>query len=297
MSKLAVLGSALSLAAGCVASDDDIIEDGIVELGIVEQAATVETSAAYTGTRIARVRRAGLEIEAGRLLPPGGDAVGLLLGAQLEDGRNVRLRVDAVDTLAGTGVDLPAYRVTYTFDGQVWGTICGTPDNLAVVIDGSWNHGIGVPGAGGPVDDADHFLFACRAAPLATCAELGYAPWRIAGRISLRDHHAACVRMLRTDFCGDGTSWRDAAVTLEVADAIRINTADQSWSYDATWSARGATCAAPRTFAGATPRCFASLTDCSPSLGDPALLVSTVRPSRPAVSTTLRGLSRSTATP
>jgi hypothetical protein len=297
MSKLAILGSALSFAAGCVASDDEIIEDGIVELGIIEQAATVETSAAYTGTRIARVRRSGLVIEDGRLLPPGGDAVGHLMSADLEDGRKVRLRIDGVGSVAGAGIDVPAYQVSYTFDGQLWGTICGTPDNLAVALEGTWSYGAGVPGAGGPVADEEHFTFACREAPLATCVELGYAPWRIDAAIDLRDHHAACVRMLRGDFCGDGTAWRDAPATLEVADAVGINSADHAWSYDATWSARGATCAAPQSFASGTPACFAQLADCSPALGDTALLVSTARPSRPVVSTSLRGASRSVATP
>jgi hypothetical protein len=295
MSKLSVLGSALTLVAGCVASDDDpIIEDGIVE-----QAATVGASGSgsYTGTRIARVIRGGLTIEEGRLLPPGGGSVGLLLPAQLEDARWVRLRIDAVDSLPAAGIEVPAYQVSYTLDGQVWGSICGTPDNLAVVLEGAWDSRIGVPGAGGPVDDADHFTFACREAPLATCVELGYAPWRIERGVDLRDHHAACVRMLRADYCGDGSSWRDAPATLEVADALPIQTADQGWAYDATWSARGATCAVSRASTSRAPSCFAQLADCSPALGDTALLVSTVlAPERPTETSSLRGESRAMAT-
>jgi hypothetical protein len=289
MSKLAVLGSALSLAAGCVVSGED---------NIIEQSATVSTSPAYTGTRIARVRRAGLAIEDGRLLPPGGDAAGLLLAATLDDGRRLRLRVDEVEPFVGAGdLDLVGYRVSYSFDGQVWGTLCGTPDNLAVVLEGTWYTRTGVTGAGGPIEDPEHFTFACREAPLATCVELGYAPWRVIDPVSLRDHHTACVRMLRGDFCGDGTAWRDTPITLDVSDALRIHTAEHAWPHDATWSARGATCAAPRTFAAGTPACLAALAACSPALDDTALLVSTTYPSRPPVSSTLRGASRTTATP
>ena len=77
------------------------------------------------------------------------------------------------------------------------------------------------------------------------CVRFGYKPWKAApdGR-PLLDYFNACVRMLRADYCGDGTpSTRDGTL-IDVYDRARIQTPElvPGMEFEAAWSPEGAVC-------------------------------------------------------
>lgn len=77
------------------------------------------------------------------------------------------------------------------------------------------------------------------------------------------DHHAACVRMVRADYCGDGTSWTRDGVPINVYDSLGINTDDALWTVDAAWSPAGALCIGEthRDYQPGEPECLEELLD------------------------------------
>lgn len=93
---------------------------------------------------------------------------------------------------------------------------------------------------------------------------------------TLPDHHAACVRMVRADYCGDGTSWTTDGQTINLYDNLGINTDDADWTIDATWSPDGALCVNRiRDYQPGSPACVVELFDAEcGGFGGGALLVS-----------------------
>src|SRR5262249_17580567 len=93
---------------------------------------------------------------------------------------------------------------------------------------------------------------ACEGYALAKCVEFGYAPWRSVSECkapgscaarSLSPFHEACTRLLRADYCGDGTSATRDDTLVDVWDRFGIQNDDQpSWAPGAGWSADGAVC-------------------------------------------------------
>ena len=177
-----------------------------------------------------------------------GDMVGAELTGTLTDGGSVRLRIDGSTVLAPPNDDVWAYDVKVALDDDTWAPLCGGAagqPTLAIPLTGTWNTDSGVPGGGAWTDSPDTFTFACRGQALAKCVELGYAPWRTVGGVELRDHHQACTRMLRADYCGDGTPNTFDGWGLNVFDGLDIQTLApglDGWEFEAHWSADGAFC-------------------------------------------------------
>ncbi len=109
------------------------------------------------------------------------------------------------------------------------------------------------------IDDPDIVTFACRGGALAKCVDWGYRPWATAKRcdpvtqvcadVSLREYHQACTRMVRADYCGDGTPHTVNGTLIDVYDpldpGIQVEaSADHPlWGVEAEWGPDGATCA------------------------------------------------------
>ncbi len=104
---------------------------------------------------------------------------------------------------------------------------------------------------------------------LAHCVVAGYKPWRHAEsclgddceRISLQDHHQACTRMLRADYCGDGTANTEDEVEISAFDALGIRMDSETWTPEAEWTPEGANCVNTPRHANTSPACVPALTE------------------------------------
>jgi hypothetical protein len=180
-----------------------------------------------------------------------------LVGAQLAataGGTPLTLRLDAVTPTPEPDVLL--YDVSYRAAGTaaflpLCGRVAGAPVK-ALALRGTWDESEGTPTGGSRRDDATAFTFACQGYALAKCVDLGYAPWRTVTEcraagdcrpLSLAPVHQACTRMLRADYCGDGTATTRDGTLVDVWDGVALQTDDApSWTFEAEWTAGGASC-------------------------------------------------------
>ena len=152
--------------------------------------------------------------------------------------------------------DLLHYYVSYRpMGGNSWTPLCtdGDGDPIhAIAMQNYWDEE-----SGDRVDDAGAFTFACADGVLAKCAEWGYRPWGEAwmcpkwdkGKkcdlVSLQDHHQACTRMARADYCGDGQPWTITGNIIDVYDHLfeQIEAPESvGWQVEAEWNPNGAYC-------------------------------------------------------
>jgi hypothetical protein len=179
----------------------------------------------------------------------GTDFIGAHLSAHLSNGDHLHLRLGDIAPLTGANADVLAYEVFARGD-DAWVPLCGYDTDgtvkRALIMAGAWDPITGAWTDGGVVS------FACRKASIAKCVEFGYKPW-----LGLADHHLACVRMLRADYCGDGTPHTITGTPINLYDnaGIQLDTAD--WPVDAEWTPDGAMCV-NHTRGGAPPPCYAA---------------------------------------
>jgi hypothetical protein len=204
--------------------------------------------------------------------------VGATLDGLLSNGDTLALRIDTASHLAAPNADVWAYAVSFQAD-DTWHPLCGTAGDgqpvLAIPLRGSWSLESGVPGGGAWTDSSTSFTLGCRATALAKCVEFGYKPWQTHAGESLRDHHQACTRMLRADYCGNGRSWTANGTPINLYDSVGIQSDDATWAVDAEWTAAGAICTNHiRDFQPGEPSCVPELTDpaCG-TFGGGALLI------------------------
>lgn len=85
----------------------------------------------------------------------------------------------------------------------------------------------------------------CSSGALGKCVRMGYRPWAVGpdGR-SLAPLHAACLRMVRADYGGDGKAWTKDGMRIDIYDPQGIQTADNDPvdTFEAGWSPEGAVC-------------------------------------------------------
>ncbi len=176
----------------------------------------------------------------------GQDFMGMHFLGDLDDGAQVALRIDGITQGSGADQDVWSYSVSYQEpqDGQ-WYPLCRTLDGTvseAIALDGTWNYSQGVVGGGSKVPSTTAFTFACDGYALAKCVRFGYAPWRSVNRVSLEDYHQACTRLLRADFCGDGTPHTVNGNLVNIYDALNVQVDTESWGAEAEWNSDGARC-------------------------------------------------------
>lgn len=187
--------------------------------------------------------------------------------ATLTDGSPVTLEVK--DELPPPeGSDLWRYEVAY-WDPNYndWMQLCPQPDGTnapAIPVKGVWNYQWGTVGGGSWSDDSAHFTFACEHAAVAKCIEMGYAPWHSVNGVSLNEHMQACVRVIRADYCGDGTSYTVNGQLVDIYDALGIQADDEDWYFEAEWDKTGARCFSPHNRYHANVPCYQNRTqsDC-----------------------------------
>lgn len=188
------------------------------------------------------------------------DFLGARFVGNLGDGTKVDLRVDAIQPGSDTDEDVWSYRVSYldTTDGT-WKPACAAEDGSAlgaIPVPGRWNFAQGVAGGGARVDDPTVFTFACEGAAIAKCVRFGYRPWgTTADGRGLADHHQACTRMVRADFCGDGTSHTQEGNWVNLYDVVGVQSDTEAWLLEAEWDADGARCFSASTRASLPVSC------------------------------------------
>ncbi|MEJ7604026.1 MAG: ADYC domain-containing protein, partial [Kofleriaceae bacterium] len=156
--------------------------------------------------------------------------------------------------------DVGMYGVSYQ-SSSGWQPLCGVDSAgvkiLAVAVLGTWNYGENVVGGGAYTTSSTLQTFACRAKSIAKCVEMGYKPW--AGRST---QLAACVRMLRGDYCGKGKPYTTDGTLVNLYDNVGIQADTAAWVKEAEWSVNGAVCVntngQPRFLISATkaPECL-----------------------------------------
>jgi len=149
------------------------------------------------------------------------------------------------------------YLYTLDLDGA---NPCG-PGIAGTFVPGVWNES----GArqdrmalGGAVVDT---TYSCTTGALAKCELLGYRPWT-AGP----DQHQACTRMIRADYCGDGTAHTENGTTIDVFDVegVQRPTNGDGLSFEAGWGPQGAICVSePRYRDPVQPSCWQNKPSCS----------------------------------
>lgn len=141
-----------------------------------------------------------------------------------EDARILRYEFRKQDA---SGAWIPACPPNY--EGGTWGTVMALPE--------------GHPGRLGPI------TLACSYDAVGKCARWGYQPWsKGPNGEALTSHHAACVRMVTADYCGNGTPHTRDGTSIDYWDRTGIAEAgsldDAEYALEAGWSPSGAVCVA-----------------------------------------------------
>jgi hypothetical protein len=172
----------------------------------------------------------------------GSQLIGSVFSGPLADGTQGKFKITDLDIIEG---DVHLYTVYWKAQNAGWKPACGTVNGevvRAVPLQGSWNYADGVAGGGSKINDPNTITLACEHYALAKCVEFGYKPWAKVGATSLANHHQACTRMLRADYCGNGHSWTVDGTPINFYDAKGIQNDEADWSFEAEWNTSGATC-------------------------------------------------------
>jgi hypothetical protein len=205
---------------------------------------------------------------------------GALFTATLDDGEPLTLRIDSVEPKAERAdPDVIHYFVSYESDRE-WLPLCGVDDNFepigAIPLLGRWDYTEGTETGGSKIDDAHSFTFACEGYVLDKCVDAGYKPWLSAKVcqarneceiVSLASYHQACTRMMRADFCGDGTAYTVDGVVVSMYDGLGIRYDSEEWDIEAEWDEDGAVCIHQDRIDELVPTCIDYLKD--DTCGDP----------------------------
>jgi hypothetical protein len=223
------------------------------------------------------------------------DFIGSVFEATLTDSDTLLLSIDDIQKHDDKmHRDVYRYLVSYN-TADSWEPLCGYDEDnqpvYAIPLKGRWIFEEGVAAGGSKIEDEGVFTFACQGYVLAKCVEAGYKPWDKAlvckphqgcHIISLADHHQACTRLLRADYCGDGTPHTQDNIWINMYDDFGIRIDADDWLLEAEWNADGATCMSSSRLESETPACFEYLV--SDECGDPAhfsagtLLMSEITP-------------------
>jgi hypothetical protein len=103
----------------------------------------------------------------------------------------------------------------------------------ALALAGVWD------ARGRHLDRPGAFTFACAEAAVAKCVRWGYSPGQPG------DLHAACTRMARADYCGDGEATTETRTPVNLWDGagrVPRGPARDGASFEAAWTDEGAVC-------------------------------------------------------
>jgi len=137
--------------------------------------------------------------------------------------------------------EIELYTVFYQDKNQKWQNLCRGDEHFpakAIALQGSWDQ------KGNYLGGEERVSFSCANGALTKCVRNGYKPWKNINGVSLRNHHQACVRMTRADYCGDGVSHTKDGTMINVYDDLDIQRPDiiKNMVFEAAWGVDGAYC-------------------------------------------------------
>lgn len=168
----------------------------------------------------------------------GAGLVGSTWSATTSAGATVSLRIDGATQGTAPNAEMWFYNVSYQ-GASGWSPVCGVDASSTPI------QAVAVAGVWGPVggdatayaSSLSQFTLACRGKTVAKCVELGYKPYK-----ALSATLQACVRLLRADYCGNGTSFTVDGTTLNLYDNAGVQADTEAWLPEAEWTASGASC-------------------------------------------------------
>jgi hypothetical protein len=112
------------------------------------------------------------------------------------------------------------------------------------------------PATGKRFDQANAITLACTGGAIEKCVHRGYRPWAFstvcAGsgkdpscwEVPLTDYLQACTRMMRADYCGNGTPHTVDGTLLDIYDYLQppVRMREETWQLEARWIPDGAIC-------------------------------------------------------
>lgn len=214
------------------------------------------TGARLTGVSPVGTARDGTPIKISQAAPWFGDLTGSRWTGNVTGGTTVTLRIDDSRPGVSGRPDLWSYRVSTSYDGNTWHALCAD-DGYAETVRGTWDRREGVAGGGAYDPSAPELTVACRGSAIPKCLEMGFTPW--AGRAA---ELATCVRALRADYCGDGSSYTVDGTLINLYDRGGVLADDLAWIPEAEWTPAGASCVSSdhqarfEQVAHVTPWCF-----------------------------------------
>jgi hypothetical protein len=174
----------------------------------------------------------------------------------VHDDQQYTLRIDDIQSDPEHN-DVYFYRISVENpkDGT-WSSLCldskGQPTE-AIPLANHWD-----AVTGDRIDEEGTVTFACRGLVLAKCVEWGYRPWASATAckkgdkhcksVTLADHHQACTRMARADYCGEGNPHTINDTPIDIIDHLSPQLQSEStagiegWAVEAEWGPDGALC-------------------------------------------------------
>ena len=202
-----------------------------------------------------RIEGTQLRGQKGAVIYSGYDFLWSQFFGNLGDGRKATLRVSAMRQAAAPNADLTEYWVEYQDDAGDWHPICRDYTGTAVwayPVTGVYDYRSGVPTGGAHFDDPTHFTFACGGGAVLKCINLGYRPWTTRNGEPLAPYHQACTRLLRADYCGDGSTYTQNGNRVNLYDPLGVQQDTEHWIFEAAWDENGARCFYPlnRSHAG-----------------------------------------------
>ena len=185
----------------------------------------------------------------------GAGLVNMEFDGAMSDGNTQRLKVYQFNNTLVPGMEL--YMVKYLTGPDAGQSVCGDKDGeplWASLVPDRFD----MNSAAEVSADPNQFTFACRFGAIQKCQEYGYPKnekrWEdFSGQSSRRrlvtDYHAACTRMVRADYCGDGVAHTFDGTSIDIYDTLRggntvstSGTGADGFYVEADWEKDGAHC-------------------------------------------------------
>ena len=178
-----------------------------------------------------------------------GEFVGGVFEGRASDGPPVEVAICGVEPEAQEP-ERVWYRIqAWNEKAQEWENPCAATDAMpmprALAVRGVWD------AEGARREGAGRFTWACEAGAIAKCIGWGYKPWQSKDGHLLVDHHQACTRMARADYCGNGRSHTKPGNLIDMYDRAgvqqRATAPVAGWdpaqvAFEAAWTTEGAYC-------------------------------------------------------